>query len=659
MEKLNDKVTKLVQNEKVDEAIELISETLTDLGDNIKTNEIIQAYHLFYKCYSIKDLNEAHKSLNTAAKYIAEEGNKKIQYDRDGAIEDFTGAVIRHAFGGDLERAELILKQLNSFPKINNYENYHLAKDIFEALRTKKIDDLFQIKKTYKKFFNNKENNWAIKEIEYHSIPIIEVEVKFPDIILAGAEFRLDLIIKNLSPNIAKKIETKIFPPKNFHILNPNQHIIKVKRLDPGEKYNHYAEFFIDEKEYGQKNIEYDLLTFEDSRGAKYDLVVVPTELKVGSQSGVFAGTITQKAPKLDEGLKILDLSIEDKKSIDKLKKKKMLIDDLVKKNEENLKNKLINNEEYTKLYAQYKEKLEEINNYLKNLGFKEKEGYTEVTCLYDNTKFYVEDGKCPKCTDLYTQFFDEIVSIFYLMIIHSSGICIFNKEFGKNLDPDLTSGLITAVQNFLGELTGENKNKFTEFNQSGFNILTYNGKYSSSAIVTSIRASDRIKERIKKFQELFENNYKNQLAEFTGDLSEFSQSSDILEQFLPLDLLLPHNINYELIQEENISSISQQIIKEVPEINEKKVEKIYLDNLVDIARRRLRRLDYGNLVAAVLELREKGVLSIEKKAIEEVTEKEAVGKVTPHFCIECGAELPPKTEKIQFCINCGAKQAG
>ncbi|MFX1452332.1 MAG: zinc ribbon domain-containing protein, partial [Promethearchaeota archaeon] len=445
-------------------------------------------------------------------------------------------------------------------------------------------------------------------------------------------------------------------------------------------------DFDIDEKEYGEKFIAYDTLLYEDTRGNRYNYEITPTKIQVGTQSGIFAGTIIQKAPKEKSkvGARTLEITEEEKKSIDKLKAKKHLFQDLLRKNEENLNKKIINNEEYMAIYVKYREKLEEIDKYLKDLGYTEKGKYTEVTCLYDGSKIFIEDGQCMKCGDLYTMFFDEIISILYFMIIHQSGICIFNKGFGKELDADLTSGLLTAVQSFMGELTGQEKTKFTEFSQSGFNILTCNSKYTTAALVMSMRATDRIKDRLIQFLELFENKFENKLTVFSGNLDDFAGSFDILEQVIPINLLRPHQINYELFHDIKFSSVTQKIIEKVPEIKEKRQERIFLDNLIEIIRKKLRRLEYEKIIASILELKEKNILTLEEVPLEEEISEPVLVPITeppgepaadtmiesvngpleeelieemPRFCVECGAKLPKEKEKIQFCINCGARQ--
>lgn len=684
MEKITQKILKLLQKGKVDEAVEVISDTLADRFNQLKPNDVIVAYHLFHQCYVLQDFKEAHKSLNTAAQYLAEEGKNKVQYNLEGAIENISGAVIRYSFGGDLEKAELNMKELNSIPKIDRYEIYHLAKDIFETLKSKKTENLLKIKKKYKKFFIEKENNWALMEIDYYLTPIIKVDSEIPEKILAGTDFKIELIITNTSPNIARKLESRIIPPKNFRFRSTSQRTIRIKKLEPDYQYKHPVNLYIDEKEYGEKFIAYETLTYEDIRGNSYSYEITPTRIQIGTQSDVLAGTLIQKAPRVKPTIKlgVIDITEEEKKSIDKLRAKRKILKDLLRKNEENLNKKIITNEQYMAIYIQYREKLEDIDRYLKDLGYQEKEGSTEITCIYDGSKFYVEDGQCPRCGDLYTLFFDEIASIFYFMIIHQSGICIFDKGFGKEIDADLTSGLITAVQSFLGELTGQNKTRFTEFSQSGFNILTCNSKYTTSAIVMSMRASERLKDRLFQFLELFENKHEDKLTVFSGNLDDFIGSFEILAQFIPIDLLRPHKINYQMFQEIKLSSISRKIIENIPEIKEKKIEKVFLDDFVNIIRKNLRRLDYEKLIAGILELKEKGILSLEEVSVEEpipvpvmepVPEQimESVNvSIEPiiepqgeqsqekeRFCVECGAKLPSEKEKIQFCINCGARQ--
>lgn len=208
------------------------------------------------------------------------------------------------------------------------------------------------------------------------------------------------------------------------------------------------------------------------------------------------------------------------------------------------------------------------------------------------------------------------------LIIIKDSGINIFEKNFRGGIEqPLLVSGLISALTNFLQEIR-ENSKKETakdllmpwrELGESGGHIGIVEGKLTLTAVFSKIRMqSNEFKERLREFVRSFEERFQNQLMSFSGDLQVFDPAFTLMEEQLHVDYLYPHHFNSskylaEHLLEETLS-IGQIIREYSSELGPD--NPFYLEDIILRAIVTLRKTNYEEVLKAIIELRDKNILS-------------------------------------------------
>ncbi|MBN1328786.1 MAG: VCBS repeat-containing protein [Candidatus Heimdallarchaeota archaeon] len=173
---------------------------------------------------------------------------------------------------------------------------------------------------------------------------------------------------------------------------------------------------------------------------------------------------------------------------------------------------------------------------------------------------------------DMGVEFFNDILKIRHVILIHSfSGVPLFSQGFGKEIDVSLTSGFLSAVGTFTEEMSGETDKRigvFSEIGREGFWIIIYEGEIAKTALLVSEKIGTHLKKRISIFMNEFENTYKEELANFSGFISAFSETTDLLEKHLRLEYLYPLKMD---IKRMRLTAISQ---------NEKKIAKTFTEFL-------------------------------------------------------------------------------
>ena len=120
-----------------------------------------------------------------------------------------------------------------------------------------------------------------------------------------------------------------------------------------------------------------------------------------------------------------------------------------------------------------------------------------------------------------------------YLLFIHKSkGTSLFSMEWAKqSLDPDLISGLISAIDNFGSSF--KDFESLKEIQYGGFTITFAEGKFIKTCLFLKENPSLRLKELLvyatKRWESLFENEIKN----FSGSLDPFIERNAQSFQFL------------------------------------------------------------------------------------------------------------------------------
>jgi len=121
---------------------------------------------------------------------------------------------------------------------------------------------------------------------------------------------------------------------------------------------------------------------------------------------------------------------------------------------------------------------------------------------------------------------------IHHLYLIHQDkGISLFNYSFIKEdlMDSQLVGGGITGVAMLLQELTRSHR-KMRIIDMEDLKILMEYGKYVIAALMTE--ENYRIlRKKLSQFVRVFENQYENTLKHFTGDVSGFEKTKNIVDE--------------------------------------------------------------------------------------------------------------------------------
>ncbi|MBN2153089.1 MAG: hypothetical protein JW839_16675 [Candidatus Lokiarchaeota archaeon] len=131
-----------------------------------------------------------------------------------------------------------------------------------------------------------------------------------------------------------------------------------------------------------------------------------------------------------------------------------------------------------------------------------------------------------------------------HLMVIHSSGSCIFERSYSQqNLDADLVSGFLTAITSFGKEVgprgtKAQGEDEAMYFDYQNFKILIANGKYCKGAIILEGEPTENLKSNLKYFVSAFEQRYS--LESWRGNVSMFSTADDLVEASFEISLIQP-----------------------------------------------------------------------------------------------------------------------
>ncbi|MHA1213410.1 MAG: hypothetical protein ACTSSH_13245 [Candidatus Heimdallarchaeota archaeon] len=185
-------------------------------------------------------------------------------------------------------------------------------------------------------------------------------------------------------------------------------------------------------------------------------------------------------------------------------------------------------------------------------------------------------------------QFFNDILKIRHVILIHShSGVPLFSQGFGKEIDVSLTSGFLSAVGTFTEEMSGETEKRvgiFSEIGREGFWILIYEGENSKTAILVSEKLGPHIKKRITIFMREFESVFKEDLVNFTGFISGFAGTTDLLEKHLRLEYLYPLKIDIKRMRLTAISQAEKLLAKAYTEfLSQTDDEVFYVTELIEL----------------------------------------------------------------------------
>jgi hypothetical protein len=120
-----------------------------------------------------------------------------------------------------------------------------------------------------------------------------------------------------------------------------------------------------------------------------------------------------------------------------------------------------------------------------------------------------------------------------HILIIHKlSGTCLFSFPCSAlNFDPDLVSGFLQAISSFGTEVSSE-ETGLEEIKYQGFVVALSEGELIRSAFICNKSPDRTLLSSIKYFTIKFEDEYRVNLENWTGDISAFKRTPSLVEEY-------------------------------------------------------------------------------------------------------------------------------
>ncbi|MBD3227841.1 MAG: hypothetical protein GF329_06605 [Candidatus Lokiarchaeota archaeon] len=124
------------------------------------------------------------------------------------------------------------------------------------------------------------------------------------------------------------------------------------------------------------------------------------------------------------------------------------------------------------------------------------------------------------------------------LLIIHKeSGLCIYNYKFGPGeLDPDLLSGFLSAIQSFGVELSESDQAEMRRLLYKDFEIYIDEDEFIRVALIGKGIITEHLERLLSNFIQKFSGNYTRALEKFTGNIKIFSDADLLVEKTFKIE---------------------------------------------------------------------------------------------------------------------------
>ncbi|MFX0142254.1 MAG: hypothetical protein ACFFDN_51925, partial [Candidatus Hodarchaeota archaeon] len=157
---------------------------------------------------------------------------------------------------------------------------------------------------------------------------------------------------------------------------------------------------------------------------------------------------------------------------------------------------------------------------------------YFESPAVVEETLKNIEWGNAKLKEDLInkTKQYSRNI-LFALMVIHkNTGLSIYNHNFkGETLDSDLISGFLTAIRSFGAELS-KKETAMKRLSYEYFEIQIEEGEFVNPALITLGFPDELTIKLLNDFLIRFETRYRNELEDFSGNVSLFLDTKDIIQ---------------------------------------------------------------------------------------------------------------------------------
>ncbi|NVM52060.1 MAG: hypothetical protein HWN66_00060 [Candidatus Helarchaeota archaeon] len=128
------------------------------------------------------------------------------------------------------------------------------------------------------------------------------------------------------------------------------------------------------------------------------------------------------------------------------------------------------------------------------------------------------------------------LLQLRYLLIIHRSvGSALYHRKFGTwEIDPDLISGFLTAIQSFGSEIKAKSV-PIRKMAYKEFEILLNQGELVVTALIVDGKTSEWHEMKLATFMKEFEDKFRENLAVWSGELTQFKTAGLMIDQIFEL----------------------------------------------------------------------------------------------------------------------------
>ncbi|MBN2157519.1 MAG: hypothetical protein JW776_15845 [Candidatus Lokiarchaeota archaeon] len=164
-------------------------------------------------------------------------------------------------------------------------------------------------------------------------------------------------------------------------------------------------------------------------------------------------------------------------------------------------------------------------------------------------------------------QRFSDVENIQYILILTKTGLSVFSRSFTSvPIEETLISGFLSAISSFGAEIG--TKMKQSESTDKGLEQLSYKQfkiivddlAIVRTALLLLKDASPDLKEKLRRFNLRFQEKYMGILQNWTGEIPAEGPILEMVEEFLEVDLLYPHNVNVAKLNE-NLKTLEKKSI--------------------------------------------------------------------------------------------------
>ncbi len=145
--------------------------------------------------------------------------------------------------------------------------------------------------------------------------------------------------------------------------------------------------------------------------------------------------------------------------------------------------------------------------------------------------------------------YFNILASLRHFMIVYRGrGTCLFYHPFGESrIQADLISGFISAITSMYGEIKQNGEmGTLEEINYQGLILNSRVGENCLAILIGDSSITQEVRDRLQFFVELFESQYKNDLAKWTGLVDCFNPEWIVSNLYTVLNyqMMIPHTLN-------------------------------------------------------------------------------------------------------------------